>query len=106
MAKHYSYSIKQVLISKYNYKSMETNAPLVFLSQEVKEFVLPNGNKDIKHYGYFTQNDSSEVYKIKLLSDQKFEKYKSYNVKLKIRFFNMKRTDGTTIAGISYSQIK
>lgn len=86
---------------------MIANANLVFLKQEQKEFEKKDGTKEVKHYGHFVQEDSDGIFRISLSSpDQKFEKYKSYSLKLKIQIYDFKKQDGSYRSFISYSQAK
>lgn len=93
MRQYYPLTVKQVLINKYNYKKMITTAKLTFLSSEIKEF-NNDGKIVTRHYGYFVQDNSSDVQKVVLLPEFKFERFKTYDIKLNIEMASFKRDDG------------
>lgn len=73
---------------------MITTAKLTFLNSEIKEFDN-DGKKVTRHYGYFVQDNSSDVHKVVLLLESKFERFKTYDLKLNIEMAAFKRTDGS-----------
>lgn len=99
-------SVKEVLINKYNYTTMISNANLVFLNDELKEYDKADGTKQLKHYGYFSQDNATEVIKINLLPESKYEKYKSYSIKIETKFYNFTSATGEVKNILVFNQVK